>query len=331
MLILNAAEVCQALPMTEAIEAMKQAFAAFSDKRAIVPQRVQLASERNSGISLFMPALIDYPDSRAQALTVKVASVFERNPERGIDRVQAAVLVLEPDTGRVLALLEGATLTSLRTAAASGAATDLLARPDARRVAILGGGVEARTHLEAMCAVRPVETARIFSRTPSKVAALIDEFSSRPGWKTELIAAASVREAMAQADIVCATTSARTPIFNDADLPAGVHINAVGSYTPETREIPSATVARALVVVDSREAAWAEAGDLIQPFEAGVITRKHVRAELGELILGRFEGRTDPAQVTIFKSVGLAVQDAVAAQWVLRNARRYGLGTEVSF
>jgi ornithine cyclodeaminase/alanine dehydrogenase-like protein (mu-crystallin family) len=331
VLILNAAEVRRALPMSEAVAAMKEAFAALTSGRAVMPQRTHLPVPRHAGVSLIMPAFVGDANSQLAALAVKVVSVFDNNQARGLARIQAAVLVLDPATGQPQALLEGATLTAIRTAAASGAATNLLAPNDARALAIFGAGVQARAHLEAMCAVRPIEEVRIYSRTPAKVAALIAEFTGRPGIGARLMLAASPREALLQADIVCATTTSTAPIFDDADLPAGVHINAVGSYMRDAREIPPETVRRAVVVVDSRDAAWQEAGDLIQPLEAGLIDRDHIHAELGEIVLGRKPGRTDERQITFFKSVGLAVQDAVAAKHALDTARRMGLGREVEW
>ena len=331
MLILNATDIRQALPMPLAIDAMKQAFAAFSDGKALVPPRIHLPIAPHSGISFIMPSFVDAEATSDQALAVKVVSLFDGNQARGLARIQAAVVVLEPDTGRPIALLDGAMLTAIRTAAASGAATDLLARRDCRTVALFGAGVQAITHLFAMCAVRPIEKIFVFGRTPSKVAALIAEFAGRPAIPAELIAADSPQQALQDADIVCCTTTSKEPIFDDADLKPGVHINAVGSYTPQAREVPPETVRRALVVVDSRHAAWEEAGDLIQPMQAGVIGREHIHAELGELVLGRKSGRSDDQQVTFFKSVGLAVQDAVAAQVALKNAARLKLGQEVAW
>jgi ornithine cyclodeaminase len=337
--------------MREAVAAMKTAFAALADGRALIPHRTHLPVARHAGVSLIMPALVDDSAASVEALTVKVVSVFDNNQARGLARIQAAVLVLDAATGRPAALLEGAALTAIRTAAASGAATDLLARRESRKLALFGAGVEARTHLEAMCAVRPIDEVRIFSRTPGKVAAMIAEFEARQreeetretrpasgagkqhgaGCGVELIAAQTPQEALAGADIVCATTTSKTPVFEDADLPAGVHINTVGSYTRDAREIPAETIRRALVVVDSRNAAWQEAGDLIQPLEGGLIDRDHIHAELGELVLLRKAGRTGDSQVTLFKSVGLAVQDAVAARCIVENARRSNLGRDVEW
>lgn len=331
MLILNAADVRQALPMPLAVDAMKQAFAAFSEGKALVPPRIHLPIAPHSGISLIMPSFVDAATTSEQALAVKVVSLFDGNLARGLARIQAAVVVLEPDTGRPIALLDGAMLTALRTAAASGAATDLLARRDCRTVALFGAGVQAITHLFAMCAVRPIERILICGRTPSKVAALIAEFAGRPAIPVELIAVNSPQQAVRDADIICCTTTSKTPIFDDADLKPGVHINAVGSFAPQAREVPPETVCRSLVVVDSRHAAWEEAGDLIQPMQAELIGRDHIHAELGELVLGRKSGRTDDRQITFFKSVGLAVQDAVAARVALENAAKEKLGQEVAW
>lgn len=334
MLVLNSDDVRHALPMSAAVDAMKRAFAAYSAGRAAVPPRIHLGIPQNAGVSLVMPSFVWGEDDRAvaeQALAVKVVSLFDGNRARGLARIQAAVVAFDPATGRPEALLEGATLTAIRTAAASGAATDLLARPDVRTVAVFGAGVQARTHIDAMCAVRPVTSVRVFSRSLEKVESLIAEFRARPGWNVDLVAARSPQEAIRGSDVVCAASTAPQPVFDDADVADGTHINAVGSYTPDKREIPAATVRRSFVVVDSRHAAWEEAGDLIQPLQDGLIDRDHVRAELGEIVLGTRLGRTDARQITFFKSVGLAVQDALAAQVALANARERGLGTSVAW
>ncbi len=329
MLILNAEDVRRALPMRDAIEAMKQAFAAFSSGQAVVPERIHLEVPDHDGVSLFMPALVS--GDEGQSLAIKAVSVFDRNAQRGLARIQAAVLVLEPDTGRPVALLEGASLTGIRTAAGSGAATDLLARSDSRTLAVFGAGVQARTHIEAVCTVRAIKTVWIYGPTPSKVQQLIGEVRGHGKIPDDVRAAASPGEALADADIVCTTTTSKTPVFDDADLKPGVHVNAVGSYQPHVVEIPSDTVARALIVVDSREAAWQEAGDLIQPLEAGRIGRNAIYAELGEIVLGQRPSRQSPEQITLFKSVGIAVQDAVAASVALRRADELGIGTRVDW
>ena len=331
MLILNAADVRRALPMTQAIAAMKDAFAAFSSGKALVPARIHLRIASHSGTALIMPAFVNADTLAHQALATKVVSLFDGNQARGLARIQAAVIVLQPDTGQPIAVLEGASLTAIRTAAASGAATDLLARRDCRTLALLGAGVQARAHCLAMCAVRLIDTVLVASRTPEKVAVLVAEFKANPSTGARFIAADSTRQAVSDADIVCATTTSKEPLFDDADLKPGVNINAVGSYMPQNREVPTETVRRALVVVDSRHAAWEEAGDLIQARDAGAIDERHIHSELGEIVLGRKSGRMDDQQVTLFKSVGLAVQDAVAARVALDNAMRLQIGQTVAW
>jgi len=329
MRVLDAAAVRQALPMPDAIEAMKHAFAALSDGRAEVPVRAHLPVRPHDGVALVMSAFVD--EGASQALAVKVVSLYEHNAERGVPRVQAAVVAFEPDTGRPLALLEGSTLTAIRTGAASGAATDLLARPDARRAAVLGAGVQARTQLEAVCTVRRIEAVRVHDPDPAQVERFVADVAGRGPIPADVRPAADARQPVAEADVVCAATTSRVPVFADADLEPGVHINAIGSYQPDVVEIPAETVARARVVVDSREAALAETGDLIQPIARGLITPEHIAAELGELVLGRRPGRTAGDQITLFKAVGVAVQDAVAARAALERAERLGLGQQVEW
>jgi alanine dehydrogenase len=328
MRILGREDVRDALPMATAVECMKEAFASLSRGDATVPPRTQLPSKHGAGVTLVMPARVD---GEPGSLAVKVVSVFDRNPEQRLARIQAAVIVLDPATGRPLALLEGATLTAIRTAAASGAATDLLAAPGSVALAVLGAGVQARSHIEAMCAVRPISSIRIFGPTPANVDALIDDLAGQVAGDPEISRAGTAADAVRGADIVCATTTSATPVFDDADVKPGAHVNAVGSYTPGAREVSGATVARSWVAVDERAAAWTEAGDLIQARDEGLIDEEHVRADLGELVLDPELRPADPDQPTLFKSVGVAVQDAVAAAAVLEEATRLGRGTVVDW
>lgn len=329
MRILSAADVRRALPIAAAIEAMRQAFAALSSQRAVVPMRAHVPVERHGGTTLVMPALVD--DERGGGLAVKVVSLFDGNADRGLARIQAAVVVLDPQTGRPLALLEGATLTALRTGAASGLATGLLARRDSRTAAVFGAGVQGRTQLEAVCCVREIETVWVYDAVAGRAQAMIAELAGREDLPGDLRAACDPRQAVAEADVICTATTAAREVFRDADLKAGAHINAVGSYQPQVREVPADTVARATVVVDSREAALAEAGDLIQPIAAGRIDAAHIHAELGEIVLGRKAGRQRDDEITLFKSVGVAVQDVAAARAALERADRLQLGQEVSW
>ena len=329
MLILTAEDVRKALPMKGAIEAMKRAYAAFSDGRAEVPLRTRLSIPSHEAMTLLMPAFVQ--SSEGEALAVKVVSLFPQNPQRGLAYIQAAVLVLEPESGRVLAMLEGSSLTAIRTGAAGGAAIDLLARKESKIVAIFGAGVQGRTQLEAACSVRNIETAWVYDSDADRAEAFAAELSGKFPYTSDLRVAANPRQATSTADIVCTATTSLSPVFSDGDLKPGVHISAVGSYTPDMQETPAETVKRARVVVDSRSAVLAESGDLLQPIRAGLFGEDHIHAELGEIILGKKTGRQSTEEITYFKSVGIAVQDAMAAQLAVDNARKLSLGQEVQF
>ena len=328
MLILNADDVRRALPMAAAIEAARRAFAALSSGLAVVPARANIPAADGEGVTLVMPALVRGGD---QALAVKVVSLFAGNAARGLARLQAAVLALDPATGVPLALLEGATLTALRTAAACGLASDLLAPAGSGCVAIFGAGVQARTQLEAVCTVRDIRKVWVYDPSAASVASFIAALTGQGRIPADIRPARDARAALAEADIVCTATTSHRPVFADADVKAGTHINAIGSYQPHVQELPAETVARAWVVVDSRDAALAETGDLIQPIQAGLFGPDHIRAERGDLLLGRPVPPRSPGQLTLFKSVGLAVQDATAAQEALRRAAELGIGQHVTW
>lgn len=327
MLLLTAEDVRKALPMSEAIEAMKSAYAALSDGQAVVPLRTRLPIPDSEALSLFMPAYVH--SAEGQALAIKVVSLFPTNPARGLAYIQAAVLVFDPETGRTLALLEGSSLTAIRTGAAGGAAIDLLARKDSKIAAIFGAGAQGRTQLEAACTARKIETAFVFDADREKAVAFAEEMKS--ALTKDIRVAQSAREAIESADIICTATTATKPVFADKDLKAGTHISAVGSYTPEMQEVPAETLQRAKIFVDSRAASLEEAGDLIQPIRAGLFDEAHICGELGEVVLGRISGRQSNEEITYFKSVGIAVQDAMAAQLALTNARKMNIGKEVDF
>lgn len=329
MLILTADDVRKALPMNEAIEAMKNAYASVSSGTAVVPLRTRLPIPDSEALSLFMPAFVN--SENGNALAIKVVSLFPSNPARGLAYIQAAVLVFEADTGRAIALLEGSSLTAIRTGAAGGAAIDLLARPDSKIVAIFGAGAQGRTQLEAACTARKIETAFIYDANPDKAQAFAAEMNGKGPIPRDLRVAGSAREAVEYADIICTATTSLRPVFQDQDVRAGTHISAVGSYRPDMQEVPAMTMQRAKVFVDSRSASLEEAGDLIQPMQARLFDESHICGELGEVIIGRIPGRGSQHDITYFKSVGIAVQDALAAQVALTNARKMNIGKEVDF
>ncbi|NLF64039.1 MAG: ornithine cyclodeaminase family protein [Chloroflexi bacterium] len=325
MRILNATDVRLALPMTAAVAAMKKAFAELARGEVTLPLRTQLDVSAHGGVALFMPAYAAGSD----ALAVKAVAVYPRNAQRGLPTIHGVVLVFEASSGRPVALLEGGALTAIRTGAASGAATDLLARPDAGVAAIIGSGVQARTQLEAVCAVRPIQEVRVYSTNPEQAEQFAREMSGQGAIPSCVVVAADADSAVQGADVVCTATTSFTPVFSASALSSGCHVNAVGSFRPDMQEIPTETVRQARLVVDQREAVLAEAGDVIIPLQQGAIDESHIHAELGAIASGQATGREDARQITLFKSVGLAVQDAVAASVALERAEAEGLGTVI--
>ena len=327
VLVLNGEEVARLLPMPECIKVMRDALAALARGEALVPLRSVMRVPGVTGFLGLMPGYISPRDGQEGALGLKAVSVFPGNASRGIDTHQGAVLLFEADTGRLSALMDGAAITAIRTAAVSGVATDLLARRDATELAILGAGVQARTHMEAIAAVRPLRRARIWSRNPEHAARLAAEL--RPQYGFPIVAVPSAEAAVREADIVATVTASAEPILQRAWLKEGVHINAVGSSIPTSREIDSATMAAARLFVDRRESALAEAGDLLIAIREDAVTGDHVVAELGEVIIGKNPGRRSPTELTLFKSLGLAVEDVASAAYIVRRARETRTGQTV--
>jgi ornithine cyclodeaminase len=308
--------------MAAAVEGMKAAFSQFSAGQTTVPLRSRIPLPKHNGVALVMPAHLVESDD----LAVKVVTVFPDNARLGLPVIYATVLVLDPASGRPLALLEGSTLTAIRTGAGAGAATDLLARPEAAVAAIIGSGAQARTQLEAVCTVRSIRQVWVYSLDHLHAEAFATQMAGQGPIPADFHIAANPAEAVREADIICTATTSNRPVFDGRHLKPGTHINAVGSYTPEMQEVDTETIRRSLVVVDSRESALAEAGDLLVPLQAGDIEESHLHAEIGDIIRGTKPGRTTPEQITYFKSVGLAVQDAAAARLALQNALAQNLG-----
>ncbi len=321
LLYLSHADVRRALPMADAIEAMEAAFRQLSDGRVTMPGRSHVEIPEANGVVLIMPCYV----AGTHHVSLKLLTQFADNGRLGLPLIQAVVVLADAVNGRLLAIVDGSAITALRTGAASGVATRLLASPSADTAAIFGAGVQARTQLEAACTVRQIKQVRVFDCCRPAAEAFAEDMSSRLG--IPVLATSSVAEALAGAQIVCTATTSSTPVFEDRDLATGVHINAVGSWRPRTAEIPPDTVCRARVFVDRRVAALEEAGDLVMPLREGRIPAEHVRTELGDLIANRAAGRQTRDEVTLFKSVGLSVQDLFAAARALENARQLGIGT----
>lgn len=314
--ILSAADVRAALPMPKAIDAMRHAYSQLSAGKAIAPPRQHISTDK--GVTLIMPAYLP----ECSDFGIKVVSVYDDNPNLNLPRITATVLVLDPETGSPKAFMDGASLTAIRTGAGGGVAADLLARKDAKTVGLFGAGVQAQAQLRAVMAVRGIEHVNLISRTQTsaqRLAAEISEWTDAP----EVNLVATPQEVVADADIVICATTSSTPLFDGNDLQSGTHITAVGTFVPEKREVDTTTIRRAnRIVVDSREACLEEAGDLIIP-------NAHIDAEIGEIVNGNKEGRQSDSEITFFKSVGVAVQDAVAASTVLAEAEAKDFGIVV--
>ena len=322
ILFLSADEVKKCLTMKKAIKAMREAFILLSKGEANIPLRTSLDLAEDKGTALYMPVYIP-----SQKLTgIKIVSVHKDNPVRGLPMIHALVIVSDSVTGAPLAIMDGEYLTALRTGAASGLATDLLARKESELAAIIGAGVQGRYQLEGICAVRHIKKAIVLDTNRAKAESFADEMSKK--LDLSVIAVTDITE-IKHADILCTATSSYTPVFSDKDLKTGVHINGIGSYTPEMYEIPQETVIRAKVIVDSKESCLAEAGDIIQPLKADLIPGNHIHAELGEIAAGIKTGRINKEEITLFKSVGTAIQDLTAASYILKAAKELKFGKKL--
>jgi len=323
-LYLCAEDVRRALPMRAAIVAMREAFVQLSSGQAMLPPRQHIPSPGQHGVALAMVC-----HSAAQNLfSLKFITLFEQNPAKGLPLIHSLVILTDGTTGEHLAVMDGAALTAVRTGAGSGVATDLLARDDATVAAVFGAGVQGRTQLEAVRCARPIRKAYVYDADAAAADRFAVEMSRQLGFAVER--AKDPAAAIKDADVICTATTASSPVFEDRDLKAGVHINAIGSYRPDVTEIPPETVCRARVVVDHRASALAEAGDLLVPLKRGMIEESHMQVEVGEILLGKASGRGGGDEITLFKSVGVAIQDLCAADCALQNARRLGLGTPMA-
>ncbi|MFP3854067.1 MAG: ornithine cyclodeaminase family protein [Anaerolineales bacterium] len=320
--LLSRDDLRAALPMADAIKAMADAYSQLSAGTAEIPLRSRLAVPEVDGVTLFMPALVP----QTHEMAIKVVSVFPRNSQLELPTIHALVLALDPTNGQPLALIEGGSLTALRTGAGSGLATKLLARPEASTVGIFGSGVQARSQLEAVCEVRHIQTVRVYSPTRSHALAFAKEMAGK-GPIPENIQVADSPSGLMTADVLCTATTSTTPVFDGDELQPGTHINAVGSFTPEMEEVDLRTLEQSTIFVDSRSAVLEEAGELIGPIQRGDLSEEAIHAEIGEVVLNRAEGRTSEDEITYFKSVGVAVQDTVAAGRALKAAEQANLGT----
>jgi ornithine cyclodeaminase/alanine dehydrogenase-like protein (mu-crystallin family) len=320
MLVLNETTLRSVLDMASCIAAMEQAFIELASDRFFTPLRTRARPDDGQNWMTTMPVL---RTSGPRRWALKQMVVSPANRGLGLDALQGTVLLQDGDNGRLLAIADAPTLTAIRTAAVTALATRALANPDARVVAIIGAGFQARAHVDAMRTVLPDATIRVAGRNREKSA----RFAAELGCEL----ATSVELAVRDADVVCTVTSSAVPVAERAWFKPGCHLNAVGSSKPSSRELDAATVAAASLFVDRREAALAESGDVLGALQEGAITPQHILAELGDVLLGRHPGRRNHDEFTLFKSLGIAAQDLVALEVAMEKAHASGRGTEVAW
>jgi ornithine cyclodeaminase/alanine dehydrogenase-like protein (mu-crystallin family) len=320
-LIVSQSEVTRLLPMRACMDAMAEALMALGRGDVVLPLRQVVPLPHKLGALAAMPAYSESP----KGIGVKVIAVFPGNRGTPFDSHQGAVLYFDAEHGSLRAIVDASEVTAIRTAAVSGLATKLLAREDAGDLAILGAGAQARTHLEAMLAVRKIERVRVWSPTPESRDRFAEHEGRRQGIAIESVA--SVQSAVADADLICTVTSAREPILKGKWIAPGAHVNAVGSSVKSARELDTAAVQRARLFVDRRESTLNEAGDFLLPKAEGAIGDDHILGEIGEILLGTVPGRGSRDEITLFKSLGIAVEDLAAAHVIYTRAVEQDVGT----
>lgn len=325
-LVLSNHEVGALLPMKECINVMREALLALADGKVHQPLRTIIRPPDANGVMGLMPS---YVSGDSAAFGLKAVCVFPGNSSKGMDAHQGAVLLFSGETGELLAMMNASAITAIRTAAVSGVATDLLAREDAGNLAMIGSGVQARSHLAAMSDVRSIRRCRMVSRRSEHARNFVEEMSQEFSFPIEVVE--TVEEALKEADLIVTATNAAEPIVKREWISAGAHLNVVGSSFPGAREVDSSTMAAASLFVDRRESTINEAGDYLFPAREGVIGPDHIRAEIGEVLKRDKPGRRSAEEITLFKSLGLAVEDLFAAEYLFKRASQLNVGTWVSF
>ncbi|MGB9839776.1 ornithine cyclodeaminase family protein [Thermovenabulum sp.] len=328
MLILSAEDMKKVLTMNEAIEAVKKAYITLAQGNCVVPLRTNIAAKKYNGQILFMPSYVEGVDFAG----VKIVSVYPENINKGLPSVPATMILVDGSTGIVNAIMDGTYLTRMRTGAASGVATEILARKDAKKALLFGTGGQAQTQLWALLCVRKLEEVYVFdidfNRAKQFAEKMNDTFND---YGAKITAVENSEDVLPEVDIITTATTSKKPVFNGNLIKKGVHINGIGAYTPEMQEIPEEAVLKAdKIYVDSLEACMAEAGDLIIPINKGVINKEKITGEIGKLLTGELPGRTSESEITMFKSVGLAVQDVVTAAKIYEKALELGLGKNIT-
>ena len=325
MLVISRNDLRSILGMEEVIEAVEAAFADYARGRWVIPSRTLF--NLPEGIILYMPSFLSSGEEAEEILGAKLVSVFPENPGKGLPLIYGLYLLYDQTTGSPLALIDGVYLTGVRTGAASAVATKYLSRKDSRTLGIIGTGVQAGFHLMAILTVRAIEVCYLFDGMEDRARRFVEEYSDKVKVNLEVLSSAD--EVVGESDVVVTVTTSPTPVFSGSSVREGTHLNVIGAFTPETREVDSETVKKACLFVDSYEGALSEAGDLLIPMKEGVISREDIRAELSEIVAGIMPGRTTEDEITLFKSVGLAIEDAAVARLAYDRALEKGIGTQI--
>lgn len=323
MLVLSETQVQSLIDIDKLIAALEQAHIQYSTGRAVMPVRLVVPLPQIQGRITSMPGFL----SDDKALAMKVVTYFQDNPKKDLPAILGTILLFSSETGKLIAVMDGSYITGIRTACVSAVATKALANPETPVLGILGAGVQARTHIQALSRVRKIQRIKIYSPSGTSAAAIKKDLEPSTGLTIEV--APTAAEALRDADLVVTASTAKTPIVTPELLKPGAHINAVGSHRPDLRELDGATMARATVVVDSREAIMAECGDILLAIEEKAIGKDHIHAEIGEVLAGKKPGRSSAAEITLYKSVGIAIQDVATANLVYRKALERRVGTNV--
>ena len=323
MLVLSEEQVRSLIDIEELITALGQAHIQYSTGKAVMPVRLVVPLPQIQGRITSMPGYL----TQDKALGMKVVTYFQNNPKQDLPAILATIMLFSAETGQLMAVMDGSFITAVRTACASAMATKALANPHTPLLGILGAGVQARAHIQALSRVKKLQRIKIYSPLGMSAQRVRQELESEIGVDIEV--AASAEETVSDCDLVVAATTAREPILESEWLKPGAHINAVGSHRPDYREIDGATLARSKIVVDSREAIMAECGDILLAIKDNAITEASIYAEIGEVLAGTKPGRTSASELTLYKSVGIAVQDVATAQLVYRKAVELKVGTNV--
>jgi ornithine cyclodeaminase/alanine dehydrogenase len=323
MLLLSESQVRSLLDNDELISALEKAHIQYSTGKAVMPVRLVVPLPQIHGRITTMPGFLN----EDKALGMKVVTYFQDNPKQNLPAILGTIMLFSPETGKMIAVLDGSYITAIRTACASAMATKVLANAKTPVLGILGAGVQARSHIEALTRVRQIERIKIFS--PSGASAAVIKKDFEPALKIPIEVADTAEAVVRAADLLVTGTTAKEPIIKSEWLKPGVHINAVGSHRPDYREIDGATVARAKIVVESREAIMAECGDILLAIRDHAISEDHIHGEIGEILAGSKQGRSSTGEITLYKSVGIAIQDVATASLVYRKALERGVGTPV--